>query len=394
MRIEDRREYTKHHGPFDAHARGIMSIITVLSMTETGAATSWSAPGDRRIMVVCHGPGRGRQERGAQRILARATDGVPWRHQLQIHTTGSPVPALDGVAAVVFWLADPLRELYPDCFAEASHLTAEAQRRGIRVVNRPEALSNTIKSKQSEIWQAAGIPCAPVATFASPAELSARLATATYPVIVRPDLLHGQQSAFFCTTAGEAEARAAAAGMTSGALISFLDTRAGYARTHPGTIWERYYHKKRTFVFGSEVVQNHVYFSEHPICGLKRSTFFRYMDGRWRWAWTAYLRPTERTALAIDYAFWRGPLEHAEVMRKAVRVLGLDFAAIDYSVTADGKPVLWEANPYFDLPDADQSAMPRERRLPMRIASYDRAIGRFLGRLLTGEEESAVRHGG
>ncbi len=98
-----------------------------------------------------------------------------------LHTTGSAAPALDGVAAVVFWLADPLRELYPDCFAEASHLAAEAEKRGIRVVNRPESLSNTIKSKQSELWQAAGIPCAPVATFGSLAELSLRLATATFP---------------------------------------------------------------------------------------------------------------------------------------------------------------------------------------------------------------------
>ncbi len=167
--------------------------------------------------------------------------------------------------------------------------------------------------------------------------------------------------------------------MTSGAVVSFVDTRSGYARTQPGSIWERFYHKKRTFVFGSEVVQNHVYFSKHPICGLKRSTFARYMGGRWRWSWTAYLSPDQRRALAIDGAFWPGPLEHTEVMRKAMAVLGLDFAALDYSVDADGQPILWEANPYFDLPDADQSAMPRERRLPTRIASYDRAIGRFLG---------------
>jgi hypothetical protein len=226
------------------------------------------------------------------------------------------------------------------------------------------------------------------------AELSARLATASYPVIVRPDLLHGQQSAFFCSSAGEAETRAAAAGMTSGAVVSFVDTRSGYARTQLGSMWERYYHKKRTFVFGSEVVQNHVYFSEHPICGLKRSTFARYMGGRWRWSWTAYLSRDQRRALAIDRAFWSGPLEHTEVMRKAMAVLGLDFAALDYSVDADGQPILWEANPYFDLPDADQSAMPRERRLPTRIASYDRAIGRFLGRLLAGEEAPVVRHGG
>jgi hypothetical protein len=286
----------------------------------------------------------------------------------------------------VFWLADPLAELYPECFTEALAIAGLARERGIRVVNPPAALSNTIKSRQAELWQRAGLPCAAVASFRTRAELSALLARASYPVIVRPDHLHGQQAVHFCAT--PAAAAAVPDGLTAGAVIPFVDTRSGYARTRPGTIWQRLYHKKRAFVFGDDVVPNHVYFSPHPICGLKHSTFARYRR-RWRWSWIAYLRSVERAALVVDNAYWRGPAEHSALLRRAVQALGLGFAAIDYSVGADGQPVLWEANPYFDLPDPDRGAMPRERHLHARIAGFDRAIGRFLGGLL-GDAEPSV----
>jgi hypothetical protein len=332
------------------------------------------------LVVVCHGQGRGRQAEAARRILHRATANVPWRDRLIVHETATQPPPLDRVAAVVFWLADPLRELYPDCFAEASRLAAEARRRGIRVVQPPAALSNTIKSVQAALWQAAGIPCAPAIAFGSAAELEALLPAATYPVIVRPDHLHGQQAAVLC--AERAAAVAAARGIGAGVLLPFIDTRAGYRHTRPRSVWARYYHKKRAFVFGEMVVPNHVFFSAHPICGRHRSTFARYDGGRWRWSWTVHFRPAERAALAADLAFASGSGECHALLRRAVQVLGLDFAAIDYALDADGAPVLWEANPYFDLPDPESGAMPRERRLQARIAGFDRAIGGFLGGLI------------
>jgi len=338
------------------------------------------------LVVVCHGQGRGRQAEAARRILQRATANVPWQARLVVHETGTPAPPLDRAAAVVFWLADPLRELYPACFAEAVELETEARRRGIRVIHPPAALSNPIKSVQAELWRAAGIPCAPAVAFRTPAELGALLATATYPVIVRPDWLHGQQAAVL--SPDPAAAVAAASRIGAGVVIPFIDTRAGYARTRPRSVWARYYHKKRAFVFGEDVRPNHVFFSEHPICGRHRSTFARYDGGLWRWSWTVYLRSSERAALRADLAFWRGRGEFHALLRRAVRVLGLDFAAIDYAVSADGAPVLWEANPYFDLPDPEQGAMPRERRLHARIAGFDRAIGRYLGGLIDGDSPS------
>jgi hypothetical protein len=86
--------------------------------------------------------------------LARRSPALAAR--VRIHETGAPAPSLDGVAAVVFWLADPLRERFPACFEEAVALAAEARRRGVPIVNPPESLSNTVKSRQARRWREAG----------------------------------------------------------------------------------------------------------------------------------------------------------------------------------------------------------------------------------------------
>ena len=101
-----------------------------------------------------------------------------------IHETGEPAPALDGVAAVVFLLADSLREHFPACFAEACSIAEEARAGGIRLVNPPEALSNTIKSTQSRIWREHGVPTPALERFETHAELVASLDRLVFPVLL------------------------------------------------------------------------------------------------------------------------------------------------------------------------------------------------------------------
>lgn len=319
----------------------------------------------------------------AQRLVAAASKGQEWRSQLRVHETGSPLPDLSRAGAVLFWLGDPLRERYPACFEEAVEIAARARAVGARIANAPEALSHTVKSVQAALWQKAGIPCASAITFSSPSELERALAQTLYPTIVRPDLQHSQRSAHYCATAADAHAIPLDDHLFPGVVIPFIDTRAAYQSTRPGTVWARFFHKKRVMVFGDDVLSNHVFFSSHPICGLRSSTFGRYAGRhRFRWSWWARGNPTDRAVLAEDYAFWRAAPEQTDLMRRATRALSLDFLAIDYSTTAEGGVVLWEANPYFEMSKAEDGAMPRERHLAERVGGFERAIGRFLASLL------------
>lgn len=334
------------------------------------------------LWIVCHGPGRGRLRGRAQRMATISTRDQSWGTRVRIHETGSPPPDLSLARAVVFWLADPLRELYPACFEEARAIAAAARGAGARVVNAPEALSNTIKSVQSERWQTAGLPAALARAFRTSAELDHLLENATFPVIIRPDRLHAQRSTFYCASFDGARAVASTFELFPGVVLPFIDTREGFRDSQPGTIWARFFHKKRALVLGDQVVPNHVFFSTHPICGLKRSTFARYMGRGRHWSRLARIRPTDRAVLAVDNAFWREPPEHVEVLLGATRALALDIAAIDYSTTADGRVMLWEANPYFEMPKPEDGVMPRERHLGLRIDGFHRAIGRFLATLM------------
>ena len=84
--------------------------------------------------------------------------------QLQFHQTGEPLPSLDGIGSVVFWLAGPLNN-YPSCYEDAVRIAEEARERGLTLINPPEALHDLSKARQSRVWQDAGIPCSPVETF-------------------------------------------------------------------------------------------------------------------------------------------------------------------------------------------------------------------------------------
>src|SRR5712692_7888008 len=87
------------------------------------------------VLLVRHGPGRGRLQNfgnGWLKRLARTRPDI--RRRIRIHETGSGASlSLDDATAVVFLLADPVRELYPECYAEASAIAAAAAAREIRL---------------------------------------------------------------------------------------------------------------------------------------------------------------------------------------------------------------------------------------------------------------------
>lgn len=327
-----------------------------------------------------------------RRYLAPALERVgeldpPLSRALRFHATGSAAPAeLSGVRAIVFWLADPLRELYPECYAEASELEQRARERGITCVNPPSALSNSIKSVQARLWQQAGIPTPACSPFEKREELDAVLARGPFPLLLKGDRIHAQTRMQLCRSAQEGRALRDDELTFPGVAMSFVDTREGYAQRDPGSVWARFYHKKRLIVFGDEVQTRHVFFSSSPIVGRKSSTLWRY---RARYGLRSRpglfgLRKLERMALEADYAYFRSGSEEPELLRRAVRALGFDFAGIDYASFADGSVILWEANPYQYVPGPDEYLLPKERRFEERFDAFCGALARLFARLLAG----------
>lgn len=301
---------------------------------------------------------------------------------VRIHATGSgQIPDLRRIRAVLFWLADPLRELYPECFAEAAEIARRARDAGARLANPPEALSNSIKSVQSSLWTSAGIPTPAHRRFASEAELGGIAPTLNYPVLVKGDMLHAQDRMRFCEKEVDLRSLTGDSVPIPGSVSPFVDTRAGYRTTRPDSIWARLYHKKRAMVFGGIVHPRHTIFSANPIVSLANSTIARYAQKRLRKK-AFPLDAETRTSIEIDNQYWRSPPEQPDLMRAACRALGLDVAAIDYSTLADGGIVIWEANPYFFLVAHGNYLLPAERQFEARFEAFHDALRRYLEDLL------------
>lgn len=311
--------------------------------------------------------------------------------RLRCWNTGEPQPSLDGVRAVVFLLQDPLRERFPDCYAESAALASRARDKNLEIVNPPEALSNSIKSVQARLWQEAGIATPPQFVFNSRAELRDAIRQATFPAILRADRLHSQTQMHYCESPQQALDLGEDAISLPGTLSPIIDTREGFRRTDPASDWARFYHKKRAFVFGRRVVNNHLFFGSDPIVAAKSCTFSHYRS----------LNPIRRLAgnmacrahVELDCAFAEGPPDDEATLVRAAEALDLSFIAIDYSCRANGSLVLWEANPYFSLHDWPFPILPRQRKLDDRLKTFIGAMHGYFSELMgIGVEHGRLLH--
>lgn len=343
-----------------------------------------------QVLIVRHGPGLGRMDRYLQPAFDYLCQSEPalWS-RIRIYETGNPSPSLQSIVAVVFLMADPLRELYPDCYEQALLLAEQARQSGIRILNSPVCLSNSVKSTQSRLWRSAGIPTPEYHRFESPEELHQLANKLAFPLLIRSDEEHHLSGLRICRTHKALNRIDAGSLKLPGAVGSLLDVRSGYQGFESYDPRAHYYHKKRLLVMGDVVRTKHVMFAGEPIVSSKTSIFSRYP----RWCpWLqhfAVIHPGHRACIEADLNYWRRGSEHAELMHQAVRALGLDFAAIDYSDMGSGNIILWEANPHPHIPALEEIKLPKLRHARLRMTSYYQAIGRFLAGLLKSDGSPA-----
>ncbi len=294
--------------------------------------------------------------------------------------TGSPLPALDGVRAVIFVLQDPLRELHPDCFEDAMSLASRAREIGARLVNPPEALSNTIKSRQSQLWCAAGIPTPPCTGFTTIPQLHEAARQMDGPFVIKADRLHAQQRTCVCETLEQLLRVPPDQIPARGVVSPIVDTRKGWESVDPDSPYATHYHKKRAMIFGDHVCNNHVFFGQQPIVGCVSSTFGHYRSIN---PVTRMIRNARyRSHFEEDFKYWGEDPEHPDVLIRAARVLGVELCAIDYSTKADGQIVLWEANPFYSLHRWPIDVLGRRRKLAQRMPKVHDTAAMFFGDLL------------
>jgi len=346
-----------------------------------------------KILIVVHGPGRGRNVPTGEVFMARLREADPaFAHRFRFHPTGTGKPDLSGVDLVVFWLGDPLNEKYPDCFAEAVAVADAARQRGIPLINSPESLCLTSKTRQSAVWQQAGVPSARAKLVYRPEELVGTCQELGGACIVRSNVEHAQRDVLIVRNAADAR-RVAQKCAFPAAVIQLFDIRAEHraAGVDRSSLFSRYHHKARAFVFGDAVMRSHLFFAPDTVVGLSNCLLKRESGPRHSMLRALGFRRDllkELIRADMDY-FEREPL-YAQTLVEAVRALGLDVAVVDYSLRPDGSVILWEANPYFCLPRGEESVLSSERNAVERVnASLDWMANQLRARVEYAHELSA-----
>lgn len=351
------------------------------------------------LLLVRHGPGRGRPVPTLEHALDFLKSEQPELYQrVRIHSTGSgQAPDLEGIKAVWFWLGDPLKVFYPECYAEAQDMMVSAVTadRDIRFINDPDSLSRTEKSTQLSMLQAAGFRVARHAGFETQEELHAIAADFPFPAILRADQTHSLKGLHIVQDIDQLVAFARRKIELPGTLVEMIDTRQTPNGLNEHSIWTSLFHKKRVLVLGDRVDRRSVLFSKSPIVKLQTCTF----KGPSRHLRCARLpNPFPVTGRQIrhpggwrdqsveaDNHWWMEGGDDEDRLLEAARCLGLGCAALDYSTLPGGELIIWEANPYFYMPDEKQYLLASARMFKRRRQAAHEAFAGFIQALVDGD---------
>lgn len=221
------------------------------------------------------------------------------------------------------WLQDPVQRWSLRAYDQAIRLTARFDRRGIPTINRVERLLHASKSEGSRRMAEAGVRTPRTIPIADPLLFRRTLLGLEPPLLVRDDWEHAEANALEtgrvvrCDTAAEARALDLSR-FARPVAMEFVETRD--AR-------DGLYRKYRCVVAGGVSVPHHLLVKGH--------WFVKGQDQLYSEA----IRDE-------DVAYLAGPDPNEGMLQSARNALGLDVVSFDYGYDREGRPVVFEANPY------------------------------------------------
>ncbi len=214
------------------------------------------------------------------------------------------------------WLQDPLREEWPEQYAQAKRVEDAILGAGGAVVNPVDQLSNAIKSVASARLRAVGVPMPKVAPISRSWMLPDGFA---FPVIAREDRWHGGPM-HLCRDEQEL-ANVPWQSLREPVVVEYRDVRSADGR----------FRKWRYVVAGENGAPRHLVISR-------------------RWVVKAQRRVKDSAVIREELAY-TGSREDPNqgVLVRAAKALGLDVVAFDYARTQAGDLVVFEPNPFATL---------------------------------------------
>lgn len=229
---------------------------------------------------------------------------------------------------VVFYHRDPLKHLYPEVYKYAKKIERLCLNNGIRFVNTPEALSRSIKSEQLKTLLGAGFLVAKNFKFRNISELS-HIKAEIFPIFVRNNIGHDSDN---LTVQGpfnnyndmlkkyKYKSLGDKKHLDGKVAIQWIDTRSPK---------DGLYRRYRVFATSIDAIPGNVYASNdwytHGMNSIVNSST-QYENNNFKNK--KFSKKQKNFFIKINIT------------------LGLEFSAIDYSYTSNGKIIIWEVNPH------------------------------------------------
>jgi glutathione synthase/RimK-type ligase-like ATP-grasp enzyme len=300
----------------------------------------------KRLLIVGH---TGKRAYTYRDFLSWVDRDLPeLRTRMKFCRLPGPTDDWSSIGAMTFWIADSIDVWSPSGHRQADELERRAAARGLVCLNSITTLGMTTKSESTRLWNEAGLRAPRCIRVRHAADVET-LNDFRYPLLIRDDRGHGRPSVLVHEPSELT--RVDWRKLVSPMVAEYVDTRSPK---------DGLYRKYRCIVAGNRVVPRHLLANE---------------------GWE--VRPDKRIAseelLREELTFVERAAPHESQLVYAARVLGLDIAGIDYSLTAEGDLILWEANPVPNL-----NAPPSDRAghlMPAVIRSFAAIAELYLGQL-------------
>ncbi len=257
---------------------------------------------------------------------------------------------LEDIGLLASWTSDTMDTWSPSGHRQAMQLTLNARSLGIPIINATDAITQATKVASTQAWRSAGLlaPRCELLTGDS-SQWASTLQRFETPFLIRDARGHGRPS--FIIRSDHELHHLPWSLFNSPMACEFVETCSES---------DGLYRKYRCIVAGQHAIPRHMIANDH-----------------WE------VRPEQRVASdrlrSEELAFVNSKPVHHDQLVYACQLLDLDVAGIDYSIDADGRMILWEANPVPNL-----NAPPSHRAahiMPAVERSYAAIAKLYLNRL-------------
>ena len=213
------------------------------------------------------------------------------------------------------WLQDPVQAWSPRDYRRSNRLATACDAHGVPIVNRVDRLVNASKGSGAGLIASAGLLTARCVPIQDAGHLEAIRAELGLPLIVRENWHHGGAIVLL-----ETDRQLRSLDLTRfrrPIALEFVDVQSD----------DGLYRKYRYVLAGALGVRKSMHVTEG-------------------WLVHGYNTVYSEAYRDEEIAYLAAPEPEHDRFQAARDALGLDFLAFDYSYTRDGRPIVWEANPY------------------------------------------------